>query len=128
MIERLNPEGAPRPASNYAQAVRHDANSKRLIISGQIGVGMDGKMAKGMEDQLRLCWQNLFAVLEGAGFTKAHLVKTVIYVTEPGQIALSRRLRDEAMAGLATASTYIQVAGLATPEVLAEIEGEAVMG
>jgi 2-iminobutanoate/2-iminopropanoate deaminase len=127
MIERLNPAGAPKPASNYAQAIRHGLAGKRLVVSGQIGITPDGKILDGMEAQLRQCWANLFAVLAGAGFEPRHLVKTVIYVTQPGQVALSRGIRDDAMQGLATASTYIQCAGLAAPELLCEIEGEAVI-
>lgn len=127
MITRLNPEGAPKPASNYAQAVLHAASAQRLVISGQVGITTDGKLLEGMEAQLRQCWANLFAVIKAAGFEKKHLVKTVIYVTQPGQVALSRRIRDEALEGLMTASTYIQCAGLASPDLLCEIEGEAVM-
>jgi 2-iminobutanoate/2-iminopropanoate deaminase len=126
MIDRLNPKGAPKPASNYAQAVVHDAGAKRIVVSGQVGVTLDGKIVVGMEAQLRQCWTNLFAVLSGCGFDKTHLVKTVIYVTEPGQTALSRKVRDEMLDGLLVASTYVQVAGLAAPEFLCEIEGEAV--
>jgi 2-iminobutanoate/2-iminopropanoate deaminase len=126
MLERLNPANAPKPASNYAQAVAHSAGAKRLVISGQVGVGKDGKVVEGMEAQLRQCWTNLFAVLEGAGFQKRHLVKTVIYVTEPGQISLSRKVREEMLDGLLTASTFVQVAGLASPDFKVEIEGEAV--
>ena len=127
MIQRLNPDSVPKPASAYAQAVLHSANAKRMVISGQVGVTMEGKLLHGMEAQLRQCWANLFAVMAAAGFEKRHLVKTVIYVTEPGQVALSRRIRDEAMDGLLAASTYIQVPGLATPEILCEVEGEAVL-
>lgn len=127
MIQRLNPDTVPKPASAYVQAVLHSVGSKRLVISGQIGMTADGLLLGGMEAQLRQCWVNLFAVMHGAGFEKRHLIKTVIYVTEPGQISLSRRLRDEAMDGLLAASTYVQVPGLATPEILCEIEGEAVL-
>jgi 2-iminobutanoate/2-iminopropanoate deaminase len=126
MIKRINPEGAPKPASNYAQAVTHGADSRRIVVSGQVGVTLDGKIMEGMEAQLRQCWNNLFAVLKGAGFDKTHLVKTVIYVTQPGSVALSRKVRDEALEGLLVASTFVQVAGLAAPEILCEIEGEAV--
>jgi 2-iminobutanoate/2-iminopropanoate deaminase len=126
MIERLNPAGAPKPASNYAQAVAHSANARRLVISGQVGVSNDGKVAEGLEAQLRQCWANLFAVMEGAGFHKRQLVKTVIYVTEPGQVSLSRKVRDEMLEGLLIASTFVQVSGLASPDFKAEIEGEAV--
>jgi 2-iminobutanoate/2-iminopropanoate deaminase len=127
MIARLNLEGSPKPASNYAQAVLHGANAQRLVISGQVGITADGKLLEGMDAQLRQCWANLFAVMKAAGFEKKHLVKTVIYVTQPGQVALSRRIRDEALEGLLTASTFIQCAGLASPDLLCEIEGEAVM-
>lgn len=127
MIQRLNPDTAPKPASAYVQAVLHSAGAKRLVISGQVGVTVDGKLLDGMEAQLRQCWVNLFAVMKAAGFEKRHLVKSVIYVTRPGQIALSRRLRDEAMEGHLSASTYLEIAGLAAPELLCEIEGEAVL-
>lgn len=127
MIQRLNPDTVPKPASAYVQAVLHSAGAKRLVISGQVGITAEGKLLDGMEAQLRQCWVNLFAVMAAAGFEKRHLVKSVIYVTEPGQIALSRRLRDEAMDGHLSASTYLEIAGLASPEILCEIEGEAVL-
>ena len=127
MIERLNPDTVPKPASAYVQAVLHSAGARRLVISGQVGVTVEGKLLDGMEAQLRQCWVNLFAVMTAAGFEKRHLVKSVIYVTRPGQIALSRRLRDEAMDGHLSASTYLEIAGLAAPELLCETEGEAVL-
>jgi 2-iminobutanoate/2-iminopropanoate deaminase len=127
MIQRLNPDTVPKPASAYVQAVVHSASARRLVISGQIGMTAEGKLLDGMEAQLRQCWVNLFAVMKAAGFEKRHLVKSVIYVTRPGQIALSRRLRDEAMDGHASASTYLEIAGLASPDLLCEIEGEAVL-
>ena len=127
MIQRLNPDTVPKPASAYVQAVLHSAGAKRLVISGQVGITAEGKLLDGMEAQLRQCWVNLFAVMAAAGFEKRHLVKSVIYVTEPGQIALSRRLRDEAMDGHLSASTYLEIAGLASPELICEIEGEAVL-
>jgi enamine deaminase RidA (YjgF/YER057c/UK114 family) len=98
-----------------------------LVISGQVGITAEGRVLDGMEAQLRQCWANLLTVLAAAGFEKKQLVKTVIYVTQPGQVALSRRIRDEALEGLPTASTFIQCAGLASPELLCEVEGEAVM-
>jgi 2-iminobutanoate/2-iminopropanoate deaminase len=126
MIERINPDGAPKPASNYAQAIIHGAG-RRIVVSGQVGVTKHGRIVDGMEAQLRQCWTNLFVVIDSAGFRRDQLVKTVIYVTEPGQVALSRRIRDEMLDGLLVASTFIQVAGLAAPEFKCEIEGEAVM-
>jgi len=127
MIQRINPPTVPKPASAYDQAVLHSAGARRLVISGQVGVTADGRLLEGMEAQLRQCWVNLFAVMKAAGFEKRHLVKSVIYVTKPGQIAASRRIRDEMMEGSTSASTYLEIAGLASPELLCEIEGEAVL-
>lgn len=126
MIERINPPGAPKPASNYAQAIVHGAAAKRLVISGQVGMTSDGRIVEGLEPQLRQCWRNLFAVAEGCGFNKEQLVRTVIYVTVPDAVSISRKVRDEMLEGLAVTSTYLQVAGLASPALLCEIEGEAV--
>jgi enamine deaminase RidA (YjgF/YER057c/UK114 family) len=84
MIQRLNPDTVPKPASAYVQAVLHSAGAKRLVISGQVGITAEGKLLDGMEAQLRQCWVNLFAVMKAAGFEKRHLVKSVIYVTRAG--------------------------------------------
>ncbi|MBL8789459.1 MAG: RidA family protein [Rhizobiales bacterium] len=127
MIQRLNPDTVPKPASAYDQAILHTGNARRLVISGQVGMTTDGKVLDGLEAQLRQCWLNLFAVMKAAGFEKRCLVKSVIYVTQPGQIALSRRIRDEMMEGHTSASTYLEIAGLASPQFLCEIEGEAVL-
>jgi len=127
MIERLNPETVVKPASNYVQAVVHAATAKRIVVSGQIGVTPDGKTVQGTEGQMRQAWTNVFAVLAAAGFEKRHLVKATIYVTEPNQVLLYRKVRDELMDGLLCANTYIQVAGLASPDFKVEIEAEAVM-
>ena len=56
----------------------------------------------------------------------ADLVKMTTYVTVPGSVATFRRVRDRRFAGHAPASTYLEVAGLASPRFLVEIEGEAV--
>jgi enamine deaminase RidA (YjgF/YER057c/UK114 family) len=53
------------------------------------------------------------------------LVKATVYVTVPGSVGVSRTVRDRKMNGHAPASTYLEIAGLARPEFLVEIEGEA---
>ncbi len=127
MIERINPSTVVKPASKYVQAVVHTAAAKRIVVSGQIGVTPDGNTVQGTEGQMRQAWANVFAVLAAAGFEKRHLVKATIYVTEPNQVLLYRKIRDEVMDGLLCANTYIQVAGLASPDFTVEIEAEAVL-
>jgi 2-iminobutanoate/2-iminopropanoate deaminase len=126
-IERINPDAVVKPASAYAQAVVHDANAKRIVVSGQLGLRPDGTLEAGLEAQMERAWLNVFAILSSAGFAKSHLIRATIYVTEPGQVAVYRRVRDRMMDGIIAANTYIQVAGLASPDFLVEIEAEAVL-
>ncbi len=125
-MQRIDPETIVKPASKYSQGVLIEKERKRLIISGQAGLRPDGIMEKSVRDQFERAWSNLFAVLHEAGFKKKHLVKVTIYVTEPGQIATFREIRDRVMDGHLCAATYLQVSGLASPEMKVEIEGEAV--
>ena len=126
MAHIINPDTIAKPASNYAQGVVHAAGAERLVISGQIGVRLDGTIEAGMEAQMDRAWSNLMAVVVGAGFQRTDIVKVTIFVTEAGRTALYRQLRDKYMAGHTCAATYLQVAGLASPDFLVEIEAEAV--
>lgn len=125
-MELINPGDIAKPTSKYAQGVLHGAGGQRLVISGQVGVKPDGSIEQGLEAQLERAWGNLFGVLRAAGFEKRHLVKITIFVTQPGVVAISRSVRDRMLDGHVCASTYLQVAGLASPDYLVEIEAEAV--
>jgi 2-iminobutanoate/2-iminopropanoate deaminase len=126
-MKTINPDTIIKPASAYAQAVLLPPSAgHRLVISGQVGQSPDGKTESGMRAQMERTWSNLLAVLAEAGFERKHLIKVTTFVTEPGQTALYRELRDKALQGHLCAATYLQVAGLASPDFLVEIEAEAV--
>lgn len=125
MHREINPSDFPAPQSNYSQGVVHDAIAKRLVISGQVGVRSDGSIADGLEAQMQQTWDNFLAVLDAAGFTPADVVKVTLFTTVPA-LQEFRRGREKALAGCAPAATYVQVAGLADPNFIVEIEGEAV--
>ena len=125
-MKLINPDTITKPASKYSQGVKLKTAKRRLVISGQVGAKPDGTMEMTTRAQFERAWSNLMAVLKDAGFEKSHLVKITIFVTEPGLTALSREIRDRALDGHLCASTYLQIAGLASPEMKVEIEGEAV--
>jgi 2-iminobutanoate/2-iminopropanoate deaminase len=126
-MRTINPDTIIKPASAYAQAVLLSSiGGQRLLISGQVGVTPDGKTEAGMRAQMERTWTNLLTVLFTADFEIKHLIKVTTFVTEPGQTALYRELRDSALQGHLCAATYLQVAGLASPDFLVEIEAEAV--
>jgi len=126
MLTMLEPADAPKPASNYSQGVVYDGPARRLVISGQVGATRDGTILSGFEAQARQALANLEAVLRAGGMTMTDLIKITVYVTGPDRVSTWRKLRDDALRGHAPASTYLQVSGLAHPDFLVEVEGEAV--
>ena len=121
----VNPDSVPKPASNYSQAVELDARTRRLVISGQVGVHPDGSLANGYEAQAEQAWGNVLAILAAAGMRADNLVKIVVYDVAPGNVAAYRSIRDRFLQGHAPAATYVVVAALASPLFLTEIEAEA---
>src|SRR3954470_14450946 len=127
-MDFINPSDITAPASKYSQGVAVPAGARRLVISGQIGMTKEGKVVEGMEAQLRQTWSNLFAVLKAGGVAHTDLVKVTTFVTDAQTVGIVRQVRDEFMKGHTPASTFLVVAGLAMPELLCEIEAEAVRG
>jgi 2-iminobutanoate/2-iminopropanoate deaminase len=122
----FNPRRIAQPASRYSQGVVHSASARRLVISGQVGVRLDGTIAETLEEQMEIAWDNLIEVLNEGGMTVADLIKVVTFVAVPGSVSLARTIRVKKLGNHAPASTYLEVAGLATPQFLFEVEGEAV--
>ncbi|MGI9476889.1 MAG: RidA family protein [Hyphomicrobiaceae bacterium] len=125
-MQRITPDTVARPASNYAHGVVHSVGAERLIISRQVGLRLDGTMAEGVEAQAEQAWRNVLNVVAAAGFERKHLARATMYVTEPGQVAICRTVRDRVLVGHSCANTYLEASGLAAPAWLVEIEAEAV--
>lgn len=128
MKKIIQPDSVVTPASQYAQAMLIPAGGERLIISGQIGVRADGSIVDGLKPQMEQAWTNIIAILNEAGFQKTDLVRVFVYVTVPGQVGVYRGVRDRMLDGHLCPHTYLEIAGLASPELLCEIEAEAVKG
>jgi len=122
----FNPDSVLAPASNYSLGVTHGLGGQRLVISGQLGIDRDGNVPDGLEGQLDYAWRNVIAVLEAADMKIEHLVKVTAFCTLPNGVGAFRKSRDAALKGHAPATTYLQVAGLAGPEFVVEIEAEAI--
>jgi 2-iminobutanoate/2-iminopropanoate deaminase len=120
-----NPKDVHAPLSNYAHGVEAPAGARWLYVSGQIGMGADGKVGKTFEEQAETAWKNLLAVLKSAGMGAGDLVKVTTYLTRREDIKANRAIRDKHMGGARAASTMVLISGLATPELLIEVEAHA---
>lgn len=123
----FNPKVTARPSSKFSHGVVHSARARRLVISGQVGVLADGTIIPDLEGQMEAAWDNLIAVLEEAGMSVTDLIKITAFVTVPGSVNTYRVVRDRRLMGHKPASTYLEVTGLARPDFMFEIEGEAVV-
>ena len=123
----FNPRTTARPSSKFSHGVAHLGRARRLVISGQVGVLADGTVLPELEQQMEAAWDNMAAVLEEGGMAITDLISIRAYVTVPDSQALFRQVRDRRLGGHVPALTYLEVQGLARPDFLFALEGEAVV-
>jgi enamine deaminase RidA (YjgF/YER057c/UK114 family) len=101
----------------------------RLVwTAGQIAMDADGNVigVGDWERQARLVFQNLTRALEAAGAAWSDVVKVTYFVVDTAGLAAIRAVRDEFVdRARPPTSTLVQVAGLAYPDLLLEVEAVA---
>ena len=114
------------PRVKRAQAVVHAVEAERLVVSGQFGINPAGYLETGMRAQMERAWTNLLQTLRAADFEVQDLVRITAYVTQPGRVVLFRSIAEQMLDGHACPCSYRQIAALETPDILFELEAEAV--
>lgn len=105
-------------------------HTRTLYCSGQTAMNSDGKPQhpNDMAAQLKLCLDNLEAVLGAADMSVKNLIRLTVYTTDVDHLfehygVLASRL---GMAGVAPTTTMVGVTRLAVPDLMVELEGTAV--
>jgi enamine deaminase RidA (YjgF/YER057c/UK114 family) len=113
----------------YSQAWRVDGSGSTVYVAGQGSMSSDGELVGegDFEAQARQTFANLRTVLEQAGASLENVVKLTVYLTDIGRLRDYGRIRAEAIPGPPPAGTALQVAELAIPGMLLEVDAVAVI-
>jgi len=127
IVDRLTsvPDVAPGPG--YAHAVT--VSGKLAFVSGQVALDADGQLVGpgDLAAQLAQAMRNLHRILGALGADWADVVRFTWYVLDASSLQVIRDVRDEFIRRSLgdrpnPASTLVQVAALARPEFLVEVE------
>lgn len=118
--------GAPWEAiAGYSRAVRV---GRTIHVSGTTAQGPDGLVGKGdPAAQTRRCLEIVEGALRALGGELRHVVRTRMYVTDIRLWEPIARVHGEVFADIRPATAMVQVAALIEPEMLVEIEAEAIV-
>ncbi|BBK30131.1 enamine deaminase RidA (YjgF/YER057c/UK114 family) [Stella humosa] len=123
MNRAFNPPGVAPPAGNgYSHGIEVPAGARMLFAAGQVGTNPDGTVPPDVGAQTDRVFENIKAILAGAGMGMEDLVKINVLLVSSEHLAAFREARGRHLAGYRPASTLAIVAALASPAFLVEVE------
>ena len=124
--QRISSGGPLESVYAYSRAVRV---GDRVFISGSTALRAGGVEGPGdIYRQTRATMDTIFRALAEAGGAPGDLVYTKTYLTDLGQSAEYTRAFVDALGDVRPVSTLLGIPALVRPELLVEIEAEALLG
>jgi len=99
----------------------------QVFVSGTVGRDQAGSIVSGVYDQTRVSIENIAAALAQAGASLRDVVRTRVYITDIDAWEDVARAHREAFGDILPASSMVEVSRLATPEMLVELEADAII-
>lgn len=125
--KRVIRTGAPwETLVGYSRAVRI---GNQIAVSGTAPVGDNGETVAAGDPyaQTKRCIEIIEKALQEAGASLDDVVRTRIFVTDISHWEAIGRAHGEAFAEITPATAMVEVSGLIDPDMLVEIEADAVV-
>ncbi len=123
MNQEIAPATIAPPAANYAHAILTEGATVWLHTSGVVPTAPDRSVPESIQDQARVVWSNLLAILQDAHMGPSNVVSVTTYVVADHLPSLPwiMKARDTALNNRRVASTLVTVPALANPSWKMEI-------
>ncbi len=122
----ISPQTIHQPFGNYSHGLLN-SETGLLLISGQLGINVDGSIPKSFMEQAKICFSNINAIINEANFNLENILRLNTFLTDRENLTEYMEVRDSFFSGvvLKPASTVVIVSGFTKPEFLIEIEATA---
>jgi len=112
----------------YSQGVTVPcAASTLLFIAGQVAPVAEEETPNEFRRQVTCCYEQMRTIIEAANGELGELVQTTAYLTDIANLPELASVRADFVGHTPPASTVVEVAALARPDLLVEIDGIAVL-
>jgi len=125
MKQFRNPENLHKPLGGYSHQVEITGDGRMLLLSGQVGMKLDGSIPEDPIEQLDIAFENIFRNLQAANMQVTDLVKLIFYLAGEWNTDERRTLTAAKLGGHQPAMTLIYAAALASPALKVEIDAWA---
>jgi 2-iminobutanoate/2-iminopropanoate deaminase len=122
----LDPPDIHAPLGAYSHTAAVPPGSELVFVSGQVGIGPDGRVPADLAGQVEIVFQNLRACLAAHRAGMDSVVKLTTFVVSGQDAQLVREVRLRHFGAHRPASTLVFVPQLLTPAYLVEVEAVAI--
>ena len=119
----IKPKNIYKPFGNYSHGILNKKTGL-LLISGQLGININGEIPKLFSKQAELCFSNIRAILQEANYSLFDVLKVTTFVTNRKFFRDYMKVRDNVFreVSIKPASTLLIVSGFTKPSFSIEIE------
>ncbi|MEV6772592.1 Rid family hydrolase [Nocardia sp. NPDC051030] len=120
-IER-NPRDVHAPVAAYTHQIEIGPGGRWLVLSGQIGMRVDGSVPESVVEQIEVALENVGRNLSAAGMSVTDLVKVTVFLVGQVDSAARRTAFADFLGSHEPCMTLMYVSGLAAPSLRVEID------